>query len=305
MVIGDASGKSVPAALMIAQLQAVLKNEVRDAESVVQVMESLNRCAAAGSQSERFVTMVYGQLDPRTGLFRYCNAGHNYPIHIKGDGTWQNLDTGGLLLGVFEEASYEEGEIQLEPDDVRWQGPFESAYGQHLVMLTKRTEGIYPPLEEIADTVREDALRIKLDEQNERAVQAIVDTYDIRVDEVRGAGGAGVSEGRDRARYARIAMAMALMAMTVFVVGRGIRRANEPAVLPLAGNGEAPSIPSEAGVFRLERRALAYRDAPEPPVGGRTLVEFYDGRAYPGAPPPIPSATCAATRSMRGNTAAR
>ncbi len=79
--------------------------------------------------------------------------------------------------------------FELEPDDVRWQGPFESAYGQHLVMLTKRTEGIYPPLEEIADTVREDALRIKLDEQNERAVQAIVDTYDIRVDEVRGAGG--------------------------------------------------------------------------------------------------------------------
>jgi hypothetical protein len=77
----------------------------------------------------------------------------------------------------------------LEPDEARWHGPLESAYGQHLVMLTKRTEGIYPPLEEIRDAVREDALRIKLDEQNERAVQAIVDTYDIRIDEVRGAGG--------------------------------------------------------------------------------------------------------------------
>ncbi len=79
--------------------------------------------------------------------------------------------------------------FQLEPDEGRWFGPFESAYGYHLVMLTKRTDGLYPPLEEIVDTVREDALRIKLDEQNERAVQAIVDTYEIRMGDVRGTGG--------------------------------------------------------------------------------------------------------------------
>jgi len=79
--------------------------------------------------------------------------------------------------------------FEVEPDSERWYGPFESAYGQHLVMLTKRTDGLYPPLEEIADAVRDDALRIKLDEQNERAVQAIVDTYEIRMDDVRGTGG--------------------------------------------------------------------------------------------------------------------
>ena len=76
----------------------------------------------------------------------------------------------------------------LEADDSRWHGPFESAYGFHLVMVTRRTDGLYPPLEDIADSVREDALRIKLDEQNERAVQAIVDTYDIRMGDVRGTG---------------------------------------------------------------------------------------------------------------------
>jgi hypothetical protein len=77
----------------------------------------------------------------------------------------------------------------VEPDDSRWHGPFESAYGFHLVMVTRRTDGLYPPLEEIADSVREDALRIKLDEQNERAVQAIVGTYDIRMGDLRGTGG--------------------------------------------------------------------------------------------------------------------
>jgi hypothetical protein len=79
--------------------------------------------------------------------------------------------------------------FELEPDGERWHGPLESAYGYHLVMLTKRTEGLYPPLEDIADAVREDALRIKLDEQNDRAVQAIVDTYDVRMGDVRGTGG--------------------------------------------------------------------------------------------------------------------
>jgi hypothetical protein len=79
--------------------------------------------------------------------------------------------------------------FELEPDSERWHGPIESAYGQHLVMLTKRTAGLYPPLEDIADAVREDALRIKLDEQNDRAVQAIVDTYDVRMGDVRGTGG--------------------------------------------------------------------------------------------------------------------
>jgi hypothetical protein len=79
--------------------------------------------------------------------------------------------------------------FELEPDSERWHGPIESAYGHHLVMLTKRTEGLYPPLEDIADAVREDALRIKLDEQNDRAVQAIVDTYEVRMGDVRGTGG--------------------------------------------------------------------------------------------------------------------
>jgi parvulin-like peptidyl-prolyl isomerase len=69
----------------------------------------------------------------------------------------------------------------LEPDTQRWHGPIESAYGQHLVLLTKRTEGLHPPLEEIRDVVREDALRLAIIHANDKAVQAIVDTYDVRM----------------------------------------------------------------------------------------------------------------------------
>lgn len=118
VVIGDASGKSMSAALMIAQLQAVLRNEVRGQNSIPKIMESLNRCVAMASQSERFVTMVYGVLNPENGQFVYCNAGHNYPILARPDGSYTSLDTGGLLLGVFEDAQYEEGQIEMATNDV-------------------------------------------------------------------------------------------------------------------------------------------------------------------------------------------
>ena len=118
VVIGDASGKSVGAALMIAQLQAVLRNEAATGGEIPRIMANLNRCVAAGSQGERFVTMVYGELDAQTGHFRYCNAGHNYPVLARSDGSWQTLDTGGLLLGVFADAQYEQGEVYLDSKDV-------------------------------------------------------------------------------------------------------------------------------------------------------------------------------------------
>lgn len=68
----------------------------------------------------------------------------------------------------------------LEPTDTTWQGPFESEFGLHLVMLSKRTDGRYPTLAEIADIVREDVLRDKMAVQKDAAIQAIVDTYDVR-----------------------------------------------------------------------------------------------------------------------------
>lgn len=71
--------------------------------------------------------------------------------------------------------------FELGADNATWQGPLESSYGHHVIMLGKRTEGRYPELTEVEDAVREDALRVAINEQNELAVQAIVDTYDVRM----------------------------------------------------------------------------------------------------------------------------
>ena len=72
--------------------------------------------------------------------------------------------------------------FELEPDSETWRGPFESSYGYHVVMLTRRIDGNQPELSEIEAAVRDDAERIAINELNELAVQAIVDTYDVRMD---------------------------------------------------------------------------------------------------------------------------
>ena len=70
--------------------------------------------------------------------------------------------------------------FELTPDATRWQGPFASSYGYHLVLLTRRIAGHNPPLEEIIDQVREDALREFMRERGTAAIQSVVDRYQVR-----------------------------------------------------------------------------------------------------------------------------
>jgi hypothetical protein len=68
----------------------------------------------------------------------------------------------------------------LEPDDTKWRGPFESEYGVHLVLLTRKAEGRYPDLAEVEPVVRDDVEREEIRAQKDKAIQAIVDTYEVR-----------------------------------------------------------------------------------------------------------------------------
>ena len=68
----------------------------------------------------------------------------------------------------------------LEPKVSAWHGPYESEYGLHLVMLTKKAEGRYPELDAVERIVRDDAEREAIASQKEKAIQAIVDTYEVR-----------------------------------------------------------------------------------------------------------------------------
>jgi len=118
IVIADASGKGVPAALLTARMQVMIQSEVRFGRDVDETMKSVNYFLAKSTSFDKFATCFYAELDDNLRKFRYCNAGHNYPILIHKDGRIESLIKGGLLLGAFSDAKYEYGEVLLDPGDL-------------------------------------------------------------------------------------------------------------------------------------------------------------------------------------------
>ena len=117
MVIADASGKGVPAALLISQIHAAIRTEIRHDLPLDQILVNVNELLQKDEITDKFATLFLADFDPMTKRLRYANAGHNYPILISaGENT--ELDCGGLLLGAFRDVAYDEGEIQLKSGDI-------------------------------------------------------------------------------------------------------------------------------------------------------------------------------------------
>ncbi|MCK4384905.1 MAG: SpoIIE family protein phosphatase, partial [candidate division Zixibacteria bacterium] len=117
IAIADATGKGIPAAMLISLVHASLRSEVKNRLCPSRVMANINQLILSSTSSEKFATMFYGELDPKGRKLIYCNAGHNYPVVIHRDGRVEFLDTGGLVLGAFQEAIYERGEVLFEKND--------------------------------------------------------------------------------------------------------------------------------------------------------------------------------------------
>jgi phosphoserine phosphatase RsbU/P len=100
LCIADVSGKGVPAALLMANVQTSLRASVRDLNSPARVCAIVNGMLCASIASDKFVTFFCGVLDAALGTFRYCNGGHPYPILVSSDAV-RTLDQGCAVLGVF------------------------------------------------------------------------------------------------------------------------------------------------------------------------------------------------------------
>jgi sigma-B regulation protein RsbU (phosphoserine phosphatase) len=118
LVIGDVSGKGLPAALMMSSLQARVQMLIETQPDPASAVGVLNRNIAARCPLGRFITFFYGLLDPATGLLSYSNAGHNYPLVIRADGSVERLSGGGIIMGLLPTAPYELKHIQLNPGDL-------------------------------------------------------------------------------------------------------------------------------------------------------------------------------------------
>jgi serine phosphatase RsbU (regulator of sigma subunit) len=117
IAIADASGKGIPAALLISLVHASLRAEVKNKLSPSLVLSNINQLIFTSTSSEKFATMFYAELHPEERRLCYCNAGHNYPILVHEDGKVEFLETGGMILGAFAEATYQGAEIALRRND--------------------------------------------------------------------------------------------------------------------------------------------------------------------------------------------
>jgi sigma-B regulation protein RsbU (phosphoserine phosphatase) len=119
LCIGDVCGKGVPAALIMANLQAAVKTCASTGLRPRALCDAVNR-VMCDNLAEGFVTFFYAVLDGRTRSVAYCNAGHNPPILMTGHGSAarvRRLSTGGRVLGISPDWCFDEGAEALEAGD--------------------------------------------------------------------------------------------------------------------------------------------------------------------------------------------
>jgi serine phosphatase RsbU (regulator of sigma subunit) len=118
LVIADVAGKSIPAALLMATLQASLRTIAGEGAPLGELVVRLNRYASAHSlDGRRFTTAVIAEYEPAMRRLVYVNAGHNAPIVRRAGGATETLEAGGLPLGIQADATYQTGEVSLQPGD--------------------------------------------------------------------------------------------------------------------------------------------------------------------------------------------
>jgi serine phosphatase RsbU (regulator of sigma subunit)/predicted ester cyclase len=113
IVVGDATGKGIPAALVMASARSMLRAIAQASESAGDVLSRVNDALATDIPPNMFVTCFYAILDPKSGILRYANAGHDLPyLHRNGDA--EELRARGMPLGLMPGMRYEENEILFD-----------------------------------------------------------------------------------------------------------------------------------------------------------------------------------------------
>jgi serine phosphatase RsbU (regulator of sigma subunit) len=113
VVVGDATGKGVPAALVMSTTCGMLRLAAQSYSSPGEMLQRVNEALFPYIPSNMFVTCFYGVLDPRSGTFTYANAGHDLPYLWYG-GEAEELRARGMPLGLMPGMSYEEKDSTLQ-----------------------------------------------------------------------------------------------------------------------------------------------------------------------------------------------
>lgn len=192
MVIGDVSGKGVPASLHMAITKTLIQATARHgALAPNEVLERVNQELARNNEQMVFITVFLAILDPASGALTYSNAGHNPPLLLREGGRVELVSGRGVALGVDEDATYVQWTTSMMPED-------------SLLLYTDGVTEAFNPEEEMFD---ETGLKVAMADMRGRSSQELVQRI---VEAVRTfAGGAPQSDdltlmavrycGRDRA----------------------------------------------------------------------------------------------------------
>ena len=118
LVVGDVSGKGIPAALMVSTLHSALRLLLDQAGFGPSLLEQLNRHILESSAANKFITMLIAELEPGSGILRYLNAGHNPGLLLRAGGRVEELTSGGIPLGLLPNSRYQPRELVVEPGDL-------------------------------------------------------------------------------------------------------------------------------------------------------------------------------------------
>lgn len=162
IVVADAVGKGIPAALLMSFLRASLRAAVQVGYAPNIAFSKVSALLNDSIRDNQFITGIYGMLDSTNRTFVFSNAGHNPPLLIKPDGEYRFVEYGDMPLGMFPDTHYHQHFIRFEQDQVLviyTDGIIESTnpngeeYG--LDRFAKRVlDGIHLPAKKLIDHVR-------------------------------------------------------------------------------------------------------------------------------------------------------
>jgi sigma-B regulation protein RsbU (phosphoserine phosphatase) len=118
LVVGDVSGKGIPAALMVSTLHSALRLLLDQAGIGPPLLEKLNKHILDSSMPNKFITMIVAEVEPESGRLLYVNAGHNPGLLLRRDGQVEELGSGGVPLGLLPGSRYQSREVVMEPGDL-------------------------------------------------------------------------------------------------------------------------------------------------------------------------------------------
>ena len=167
IAIGDVSGKGTPAALLMANLQAIIRALAPLDLPLSQFTHRVNELMCTNTGGNKFVTFFWGIIDDRDRTLTYVNAGHNYPFLLHEDKSVQRLDKGGMILGVMRAVPpYDQETLHLRSDDLLvlfTDGVSEAMTRDSVEYGEPRLENLLPVIrhlkaQEIAEAIHKDVL---------------------------------------------------------------------------------------------------------------------------------------------------